>query len=297
MEPLRISRERYQLSPAEHERIFRGRIVPTEFGQIQSVQAPELHYFAGQPGAGKSSLQAQVVTTLAERNSWSSIMQIVGDDFRPYHPDYARLLDRNDQLAAFYTDLDSGRWVEDSIKLSLHLRPHVILEGTFRRPEVVEQTVAQYEKAHFARHLHLLAVHQFISRTRIIGRYLAQIEQEGHGRYTTTEAHDVAYNALPDSLATIAKAGIFNVITLYRGNGLPLITVNDSTAATPDKLLNILNEERTIPYMAANQLLVILNNFRKLAKDHDRRRCLSDIFDLQHEIDDAIWEARWRKLS
>jgi predicted ABC-type ATPase len=287
MAPPRTSRARYQLSPAEHQRIFRDRIAPVEFGQVQSVQTPELHYFAGQPGAGKSSLQAQVVTAIAERSGWPSIMQIVGDDFRAYHPDYARLLDRDDQIAAFYTDLDSGRWVEDSTKLSLHLRSHVALEGTFRRPEVVEQTVTRYEKANFARHLHLLAVHQFISRMRIIGRYLTQIEQEGHGRYTTAQAHDVAYNALPDSLAVVAAAGIFNAITLYRGNGHPLLTINDNTAEAKDKLLTVLSQERTTPYIATDQLLATLNNFQNLARHHERQRCLSDILRLQREMRNA----------
>lgn len=45
---------------------------------------------------------------------------------------------------------------------------------------------------------------------RIFGRYLGQVAEVGHGRYTLPEAHDRAYRALASSLPSLHQSGAFD---------------------------------------------------------------------------------------
>jgi UDP-N-acetylglucosamine kinase len=277
--------ERYWLTEAENRRIFRDQILLRKYANLQPADQPSLHYVAGQPGAGKSYLQKRMTSKLREQAGYGAVMQIIGDELRPFHPAYAGLLEQDDQLAAFFTDHDSGLWVEQAIAHSLQTKPHVVLEGTFRRPSVVDETVSRYQQQGFDRHLHIIAVHALISRTRIIGRYLSQIATEEHGRYTTTEAHDVAYTALPESLAAVAKAGGFETITLYRGNSQPLFVATALDLPTSlDQLMAALHQERSAPYIPPADLLARIEQYRRLAERYDRQQCLEDIQALQQEM-------------
>src|SRR5690606_16167385 len=114
-----------------------------------------------------------------------------------------------------YTDRDSGRWVEKVIDYTLELRPHVVLEGTLRRPEVALGTAEQYSAAGFSTELHVVAVHEFVSRLRIFGRYLEQLDRDGHGRYTLPEAHRGVYENLPKAVGQIASAGVLDRLIVH----------------------------------------------------------------------------------
>lgn len=153
-----LDRERYLLSDTESRRIFAERIVPTEFAGIAGVHRPVVHFFGGQPGAGKSVAQGAVTTAIIAADGIGAVASIIGDDFRPHHPAYNRLLAEDDEAAAFYTDLDSGRWFEQAIAWAIERRPHVILEGTFRRPEVTIESAKNFADSGFEAHVHVLAV-------------------------------------------------------------------------------------------------------------------------------------------
>lgn len=123
------NRERYLLSEAENSRIFREYLLPLEYGDVQGVDTPYVHFFGAQPGAGKSVLQGSVRDELIARDGLNTVMTIAGDRFRAYHPEYGRLLEEDDESAALYTDMDTNRWVEQAVNASYDLRPHVILEN------------------------------------------------------------------------------------------------------------------------------------------------------------------------
>lgn len=274
--------EQYWLDSAEHERIFREDILFREYRRLETVAHPSLEYFAGQPGAGKSHLQGRVIAELQRTSGTHSVMSIVGDDLRSYHPTYARLQQQNDERAAFLTDHDTGLWVERAIAASLQTRPHVILEGTFRRADVVQQTVSQHQQAGFERHLHVMAVHQFVSRTRIIGRYLLQVRNEGLGRYTNRQAHDAAYEALPTSLEVVAH--LFDKVTVYGGNGTVLGGVTINTPGASEKVRELLDHERAAPSTPPNDLQERLGEYEDLARRYERQECLDDILQLERDL-------------
>ena len=95
------------------------------------------------------TVQNAVRRALSEQDGLSSAALIIGDDFRPYHPRYFSLMEKGDELAAFYTDRDSARWVERAIEYTARLKPHVILEGTLRDPQVTLDTAKRYRPEGF----------------------------------------------------------------------------------------------------------------------------------------------------
>ena len=101
--------DQYRLSEPEHQRIYEYEIRPVLFRKPVPVHEPVAVILGGQPGAGKS---ASIVVAVNELAKHGGAVKILGDELRSYHPHYQNLLEKDDKTAAFYTDRDSGLWVE-----------------------------------------------------------------------------------------------------------------------------------------------------------------------------------------
>lgn len=278
-------RERFALGDAENRRIFDQRIAPTEFAGIVGVAHPGVHFFGGQPGAGKSVMQAGATTALVSADGPASVLSIIGDDFRAHHPEFARLLIDDDEAAAFYTDLDSGRWVEQAIAWAVRRRPHAVLEGTLRRPAVTLRSASQFLDAGFAAHLHVVAAHRFVSRTRIFGRYVDQLGRHGHGRYTLPDAHDASYDRLPSAVSELADAGSFETITVYSALGDVIVAVSRDEAG--EAAAEAVRSVHSTPPPAAvrEELLGLLDGYADALAQHGKSAALRDLEALRLEIE------------
>src|SRR3546814_20637858 len=67
------------------------------------------------------------------------IVRIIGDNLRSFHPGYEELQRRDDRTAAFYTDRDSGRWIEMALAAAARRRCNVAVDGPMRVPEQVAE--------------------------------------------------------------------------------------------------------------------------------------------------------------
>jgi hypothetical protein len=210
--------ERYRLSPEEHERIFVQRIVPKLTRGLQGSERPEAVILGGQPGAGKSAMQS-----IAERDlsAYGTVLSVVGDDLRDFHPRYQELLVRDDKMAAFYTDRDSGRWIEKLIAHGASRRYNLVVEGTMRVPEKVGATCAGLRGLGYAVEARVLAVNERLSRLGVHQRYEQLLLDRGHARFTLPEAHDAAYRGMLATLEQIEAGRLASRIAVYaRGNVL-----------------------------------------------------------------------------
>ncbi|HEX5659937.1 MAG TPA: zeta toxin family protein [Polyangiales bacterium] len=179
---------------------------------------PRAIVLGGQPGAGKSAMQGAAEQELLPRGG---ALSIVGDDLRAYHPRYAELLGRDDKTAAFYTDRDSGRWVEKLIAYAREQKFDVVIEGTMRLPDKVAQTFIDLRSAGYKVQARVLAVRAEFSELGIRQRYEQFLADRGHARFTTPRAHQAAYEGLPASLARIERERLADAVRLYaRGNVL-----------------------------------------------------------------------------
>jgi len=138
-------RKTFALSNEDNLSIFNEKIIPLEFENLIAASSPSVHFIGAQPGAGKSALQASIRDEILKTNTPRSVASIIGDDLRSYHPNYLSLMKTEDKFAAFYTDYDTGKWVELAINFVLTIKPNVIIEGTLRNPETTLQTSTAFE--------------------------------------------------------------------------------------------------------------------------------------------------------
>lgn len=217
-----LDADQYRLPADEHARIFRTFIVPHVFESARPVDQPVAILFGGQPGAGKSRTIDHVLDEFADRGG---AVQIIGDDLRTFHPAYAALLDKDDKTAAFYTDRDSGKWIEMCIAHARQLRVNVVIEGTMRNSDVVASTAADFRAAGYRVDARALAVNFKLSEQGILLRYERQKQTRGSGRMTTEAAHRAAYDGMEATLDRLEREKLVDQVTLYQ-RGAEILYVN-----------------------------------------------------------------------
>ena len=210
-----LNRETYALSDAALEHIFRTRIVP-DIVLTNPLMAPQTSPLAaitgGQPGSGKSKL----IEALEIYRFKSSALTISGDDLRHYHPEHERLLHDDPLNAAFYTDRDSGRWVEMLIDwVSKEVRVNIIIESTMRNPETFRITAKLLRERGYRVEAHAIAVHPALSWLGVNLRYEEGLQSSGSARYTIRASHDAGVAGVPKTLAAIHDERLADEITVH----------------------------------------------------------------------------------
>lgn len=210
--------EEYHLSEAENEAIFQ-KIKAKVFQECRPVDLPMAIIFGGQPGSGKTKA---VELSELELKSCGGSVSIVGDDFRPYHPQHDQLMKLDDNTAALFTQHDAGRWVEKAITHAKNIRCNVIIEGTMRVPETVIRTAQELRNAGYAIEARALAVNEKLSWQGILQRYENQRFYRGSGRMTPHESHEAAYSGMLESLNRIETEKLVDKIVIYKRGAVVL---------------------------------------------------------------------------
>lgn len=211
--------DQYRLSETEHQAIFDKRIKPQLFADAKPSAKPVGVIFGGQPGAGKS---AAVDDAFRELTSRGGAAQIIGDDLRGYHPQYGRLMERDDKTAAFYTDRDMGRWVEKAIEYAKQQRYNVVIEGTMRDGNKVAETMQSLRGAGYEVDARALAVSDKLSWQGVMQRYENQKADRGSGRMTAPHSHRDAYEGVPLTVERIEREKLADRVTIYRRGGVAI---------------------------------------------------------------------------
>jgi hypothetical protein len=222
-----IDADRFRLTEAQHQDIFEKRIAPLVLANVQPDLSPTAIVFGGQPGAGKSPAIDAAARAFP---STRGVVQVLGDDLRAFHPRYAELMATDDKTAAAYTDRDAGRWVEKLIASARERHFNLIIEGTMRRPEVVEATLSGLRDAGYRTEARVLAIPPELSWLGVLQRYEAQREDRGYGRMSERGSHDAAVQGLPRSVALIEDKGLADRLTVLR-RGDQVLFQNDWQAA------------------------------------------------------------------
>lgn len=200
---------------ADLQRIYDRRIQPHLFSRAEPHPAPIAALIGAQPGAGKSR-SAVNVQKLAHPQQ---LTPIIGDDLRIFHPDYDRLIRTDPLTMPDATAPALSQWVETAIATAQRERFPVLVEGTFRRPEVTSATVRDFRNAGFDVHLVALAVPDWESRLGILERYVEDHALNRAARWTDLEAHDRSYVAAPTTIAEAIGTGEVNRVTVLNRAG------------------------------------------------------------------------------
>ena len=238
--------DRHRLAPEQHRAIYADRIAPRLFRTASPVETPTAVVLGGQPGAGKSAMIAQAAQDFREAGG---IVRIIGDNLRSFHPGYEELQRRDDRTAAFFTDRDSGQWIELAIADAARRRCNVVVEGTMRVPDKVAETLALFRSNGYATDARALAVSPELSALGILQRFVAQKEDRGFGRMTSKQAHNAALAGMLDTLDRIQDERLADRLTIYRrGNeALHSIALGDPAQPGEPRARAIVEAERARP--------------------------------------------------
>lgn len=188
----------HHLSSADLTRIFEQDIAAelstTGAGPTAS---PEAVMFAAQPGAGKS-------VAINRHAPEASHVQVIGDDLRPYHPDYRRLMRTDPAAMPAATSQASGQWVQRGLAWARDQSRSVAWETTLRAPEVLDDLRAFAERGWQVRVV-ALAVPREVSLAGTVRRYLDELREHGAGRASPMNIHDQAYVKGPHALTQIRQ--------------------------------------------------------------------------------------------
>ncbi|MBF4460817.1 zeta toxin family protein [Pseudoclavibacter sp. VKM Ac-2867] len=189
---------------------------------------PTLILVAAQPGAGKTRTVA-----LAERAHEGS-MAVMGDDFRQFHPDFARVMREDPLRMPEVTAQAAGAWARMSSDYLRERQASVVFETTFRQPDAVVATAKEFRDAGYRVEVRALAVPEAVSRLGVLSRYAEQVRDQGAGRWTPQAFHDVAAEQMPKSLErVIAEGHVDRVLVVDRaGRTLHAADIDTKAAST-----------------------------------------------------------------
>ena len=207
---------------------FRDYVVPEVFGRATRSDRPVWIAVGGAPGSGKTAAQLHVRAL----NPGVSLVSIIGDDLRFHHPDYERLLETDPLSMPAATAGASAAWVEASLEYAKQNRYSVLVEGTFRRPEVTLGTAAAFHEAGFRTHLVALAVQPWESRLSTLERFVTDHVAGRAARWTPVEAHDAGVAGTPKTLAAAAASADVDQITVVNRAGVVLFDATRPAALT-----------------------------------------------------------------
>ena len=267
----------FKLSDEQNLAIFEGIIAPHFLGDLSPCEEPVAYFTGGQPGAGKSSLQKFI-----KKNYSPSAVVIEGDAFRSFHPDFDEL--SKTKNFARLTAQDSAKWVERSIDYVQNNKTSVILEGTLRRPYITINTAQSFAERGFQNQLHIMAVHGYISRYRILKRYLHAKQIHGNGRYTFLNDHNASYNNIAKSVRSILHSNYFQYLSIYDAYANPRIDMLEVNLVEIDEYIDIFNQTRKLN-VDHSILIDKLYALRKTAQELHDRYATDDIRRFIHEIE------------
>ncbi|PGH40461.1 MAG: hypothetical protein CRN43_02835, partial [Candidatus Nephrothrix sp. EaCA] len=195
--------DKHELTEKERDNIYTKKIYRKYFKSPTAAPSPSFHLLAGQPGAGKTTLQEYIEYNLAEPPP--IVLNI--DDLREFHPRYNELLASSDLptviAAPKLVNEDSLYWFGRLLNDALSFPCSIILDTALGGATAGENFSKSVENIHnhgYSLHFNVLAVSKEVSTLGVYLRFLRQIKDKGIGRMVSVkDTHDLYYkNLIPN---------------------------------------------------------------------------------------------------
>lgn len=264
----------YRLPEAYLRQRFVDRVEPYLFGRHRPSPTPVLILVGGQPAAGKSL----TIARLTRQHPEHDLAAVTGDDLRQFHPHMAALLAADPLAVPNTTAPAAAAWVRMAIDHALTHRYSLILEGTFRAPDVVATTIRRFAAAGYHTHVIVLAVRGEQSRLDSVLRHRHSTDGQP-GRWTPPTAHDKYFEQLPTSVAAVESVTELDRISVLTRDGADIYTDHRGPGRRwqqPDRAHQALTTHRQLP-LPRDEAQAWLRHYRALfdrlhrARDVDLR--------------------------
>ncbi|MFF1449832.1 zeta toxin family protein [Streptomyces sp. NPDC058274] len=211
--------ERHLLPEAENRRIFLDRIVPQQFAGRVPQETPTVVFLVGQPGAGKTRVGHMLAEVLNKRGGF---IDVDSDLYKPFHPEYDRLMQQDDKLMAAYTRADGRKWMAQAHEYVRDTKLNAVIQETSQDGEAVAATMRAYRDSGFRVEVVAMGVSEALSNQGIVHRYHEQVKERGSGRLTVQANADQSYEGIVDLARRVDAHRLADEVTVFRrGEGEP----------------------------------------------------------------------------
>ncbi|OCP22462.1 MULTISPECIES: zeta toxin family protein [unclassified Ensifer] len=276
------------LSLARNESIFRTDILrdylPDNIGR---AERPRLILLGGQPGAGKTAVLTASQNELARSGP---TIRIVGDDLRPYHPQYLAFQRQDPETASRYTQMDAGRWTEKLLAAATERQVNVVFETTMRTPENVARVIRTARDAGYAVEVRAVAVNPRLSWQGAHHRFEEMLHAGLAARIPPQHVHDAAVDGLRVRLEKLEGEGLVDRIQLRTRTGAIIYDneLRDGQWSYAPRSRLALEREQTRP-MTRGELQRFADDWNHvLARMEERRAPDNRVADLKTRAADDV---------
>lgn len=189
------------LDEDELRAIWEQDIRPRVFARAERAERPVTMLLGGQPGAGKSR-----AAELATAAAGGSIVAIVGDEYRRFHPAYAETLKSDPLRMPDVTAQAAGRWIQMCVDHARAQGYSMLIEGTWRNAQVPLEAARAARKDGRRIDAVVVAVQPEVSRLGTMERYYRDVLAGTDARWTPPAAHDAAVASLPGTVESVAMS-------------------------------------------------------------------------------------------
>lgn len=190
------------LGEAELRAIWEQDIRPRVFARAEQSERPVTMLLGGQPGAGKSR-----AGDLATAAASGSVVAIVGDEYRRFHPAYEETLKADPLRMPDVTAQAAGRWIQMCVDHARDQGYSMLIEGTWRNAQVPLEAARAARKDGRRVDAIVVAVQPEVSRLGTMERYYRDVLAGSDARWTPPAAHDAAVASLPGTVESVAMSG------------------------------------------------------------------------------------------
>lgn len=219
----------------------------------------------GQPGAGKTAASAVVLRAMRP-----GAVLVSSEDFRGFHPDYARLLAERPRTAGALLRADYRAWQSAAEEWLQSRSADVVVEAAPATGTELLAAASRFQATGYRVEMLVLAVRAADSRQGTAHRYARGLEQGLPSRFTTAHGHDRCYRALAALAAALDHHPAVHAVTVTDRDVRTLRNRQGGTAA-------MLERERRRPYTNAEAARFAAVQRRLWASLPQHRAELTDI--------------------
>ena len=266
----------------ERERIFEQQILPVIFGEAPSPEEPSLVLLGGQVGAGMSRATARLL-----REASVATAVVSSDDLRAFHPHYLALARSGSAEAPEILAEAAAEWLRRCLAHARSTRHSMILEGTFRTPEVALGLSELFAREGFSARVVVVAAPRSESLLATASRHLLEAQAGRASRFTSVEVHDSGWEGTRALVSELVVTPAIDRLTILGRDGAARFDAERSTVGTYAGAADALDRERSAT-MSASTAMRWLSELRAMtdaAVSWERiSRSLADVLIELHRV-------------
>lgn len=169
---------------------------------VTSQEKPLGVVLGGIPGSGKSILIEKIDNQLNK-----NVIPVNGDDFRIYHPDFKNIYAEHKGDFPKYTSDFSNKMVERVIEEAIKNKFNVIVEGTFRNPQVPIGTLSKFIEHGYDTKAMVIATNKNIAWESTIDRYNQDLKNGFYARKVDRDVFELVAANLAKNAKIVSDSG------------------------------------------------------------------------------------------